>query len=416
MLSATHFKQVLWLVVAVTLALQWIALHISRLHLEPQWEVVSSGLGIFGAAFLLSWAAELAQKDIPQALAIALLALIAVLPEYAVDMYFAWTAGKDPKYTAFAMANMTGANRLLIGVGWAAVVVTYWLKSGKRAVKLEPGHEIEILYLGVATIYSFIIPIKGRLDLIDAAVLIAIFVFYMRAASKAEHVETELEGPAEMIESWGERSRRLATVVLFLLSGFTIFIAAEPFAEGLLATGRTFGIEEFILVQWLAPLASESPEFIVAILFALKAQPGTAMGALLSSKVNQWTLLIGMLPVVYSISAGNIAGMQIDDRQMEELFLTAAQSLFAVVVLANLSFSLMEATVIFLLFSTQLLFPDPQFRFYYSIFYVLLAVALVLVNKDTRQGLRRLFRRAPAACAVQNSLAKTVKLKKNQGL
>ena len=86
------------------------------------------------------------------------------------------------------------------------------------------------------------------------------------------------------------------------------------------------------------------------------------MGALLSSKVNQWTLLIGMLPVVYSISAGNIAGMQIDDRQMEELFLTAAQSLFAVVVLANLSFSLLEATVIFLLFSTQLLFPDPQTR------------------------------------------------------
>ncbi|HEY3150254.1 MAG TPA: hypothetical protein VGK65_01190, partial [Candidatus Binatia bacterium] len=256
----------------------------------------------------------------------------------------------------------------------------------------------------------------GRLDLIDAAVLIAIFVFYMRAASKAEHVETDLEGPAEMIESWGERSRRVATVVFFLLSGFTIFIAAEPFAEGLLATGRTFGIEEFILVQWLAPLASESPEFIVAILFALKAQPGTAMGALLSSKVNQWTLLIGMLPVVYSISAGNIAGMQIDNRQVEELFLTAAQSLFAVVVLANLSFSLMEATVIFLLFSTQLLFPDPQFRFYYSIFYVLLAVALVLVNKDTRQGLRGLFRRAPAACAVQNSLAKTVNLKKNQGL
>jgi hypothetical protein len=76
----------------------------------------------------------------------------------------------------------------------------------------------------------------------------------------------------------------------------------------------------------------------------------------------------------------------------------------------------MEATVIFLLFSTQLLFPDPQFRFYYSIFYVLLAVGLVLVNKDTRQGLRGLFKRALAACAVQNSLAKTVKLKKNQGL
>ena len=67
---------------------------------------------------MLSWAAEVAQLDIPQALALALLALIAVLPEYAVDMYFAWMAGKNPSYTAFATANMTGANRLLIGVGW----------------------------------------------------------------------------------------------------------------------------------------------------------------------------------------------------------------------------------------------------------------------------------------------------------
>src|SRR5882724_9850781 len=387
----------LWIGSSGLLCFQWIGIHFAGLHLLPHFEALSSGLAIFGAAFMLSWAAELSQKDIPQALAIALLALIAVLPEYAVDMYFAWTAGKDPKYTAFAMANMTGANRLLIGVGWAAVVVTYWLKSGKRAVRLEPGHEIEILYLGVATVYSFIIPIKGRLDLIDAAVLIAIFVFYMRAASKAEHVETELEGPAEMIESWGERSRRLATVVFFLLSGFTIFIAAEPFAEGLLATGRTFGIEEFILVQWLAPLASESPEFIVAILFALKGQPGTSMGALLSSKGNHWTLLIGMLPIVYAVSAGSAGGMNMDARQVEEMFLTAAQSIFAVAVLANLSFSLLEALIVFVLFWTQLLFPDPQFRFYYSFLYVVLAVGLVLVKKDVRDGFVALFSRASAS-------------------
>ncbi len=329
----------------------------------------------------------------PQALAIALLALIAVLPEYAVDMYFAWQAGKDPKYTAFAMANMTGANRLLIGVGWAAVVLTYFLKTGKKSIQLEPGHRSEILYLGLATVYSFLIPIRGRLDLMDAVVFIAIFVLYMRAASKAEHVETELEGPPAMIEGWGEGARRLFTVLFFLYSGFTIFIAAEPFAEGLLATGRTFGIEEFVLVQWLAPLASESPEFIVAILFALKAQPGTAMGALLSSKVNQWTLLIGMLPVVFMISGGSMAPMVMDQRQIEEMFLTAAQSLFAVAILANLSFSLFEAAVIFLLFSTQLLFPDPQFRFYYSFLYIFLAMALVIAKKDCRAGVIGLFSR-----------------------
>ena len=391
----------LWIGSSALLCFQWIVIHLSGGHPPPHWMALSSGVAIFGAAFMLSWAAELAQKDIPQALAIALLALIAVLPEYAVDMYFAWQAGKDPKYTAFAMANMTGANRLLIGVGWAAVVLTYFLKTGKKSIQLEPGHKSEILYLGLATVYSFLIPIKGRLDLMDAVAFIAIFVLYMRAASKAEHVETELEGPPAMIEGWGEGARRLFTVLFFLFSGYTIFIAAEPFAEGLLATGRTFGIEEFILVQWLAPLASESPEFIVAILFALKAQPGTAMGALLSSKVNQWTLLIGMLPVVFMVSAGRLGPMEMDQRQIEEMFLTAAQSLFAVAILANLSFSLVEATVIFLLFSTQLLFPDPQFRFYYSFLYVFLAVGLVIAKKDCRAGVFGLFSRGNPAGVLE---------------
>ena len=391
----------LWIGSSILLCLQWIAIHFAGIHLTPQFEALSSGVAIFGAAFSLSWAAELAQKDIPQALAIALLALIAVLPEYAVDMYFAWMAGKDPKYTAFATANMTGANRLLIGVGWAAVVITYWLKSRKKAVELEPSHKIELFYLALATLYSFLIPLKGQLDLSDAVVFIMIFVFYMRAASKAEHVEPELEGPAAMIESWGTAQRRAWTVSFFLLSGFTIFTAAEPFAEGLLATGRTFGVEEFILVQWLAPLASESPEFIVAILFALKAQPGTAMGALLSSKVNQWTLLIGMLPVVYAVSAGSAGAMHMDARQVEEMFLTAAQSIFAVAVLANLSFSLLEALVVFVLFWTQLLFPDPQFRFYYSFLYIALAVGLVLVKKDVRDGLVALFSRASASSVIE---------------
>jgi cation:H+ antiporter len=391
----------LWIGSSILLCLQWIAINFAGIHLTPQFEALSSGVAIFGAAFLLSWAAELSQKDIPQALAIALLALIAVLPEYAVDMYFAWSAGKDPKYTAFATANMTGANRLLIGVGWAAVVITYWLKSGKKAVELEPSHKIELFYLALATLYSFLIPLKGQLDLIDAVALIMIFVFYMRAASKAEHVEPELEGPAAMIESWGTRPRRAWTVSFFLLSGFTIFTAAEPFAEGLLATGRTFGIEEFILVQWLAPLASESPEFIVAILFALKGQPGTSMGALLSSKVNQWTLLIGMLPIVYAVSAESAGGMRMDARQVEEMFLTAAQSIFAVAVLANLSFSLLEALIVFVLFWTQLLFPDPQFRFYYSFLYVVLAVGLVLVKKDARNGFVALFSRASASRVIE---------------
>lgn len=387
----------LWLGSSSLLCLQWVILHIAGVHPLPEWQALSAGFAIFGAAFLLSWAAELAQLEMSQALALALLALIAVLPEYAVDMYFAWMAGQNPEYTAYATANMTGANRLLIGVGWAAVVFTFWLKTGKKSFALEPSHKIEILYLSLATVYSFLIPFKAQLDLFDAFILIGLFVAYIRAASRAAHVEPELEGPAEMIESWGRSARRITTIFLFLFSGYTIFIAAEPFAEGLLATGRTFGIEEFILVQWLAPLASESPEFIVAILFALRANPGASIGTLISSKVNQWTLLIGMLPVVYMISAGRLAPMAMDSRQVEEILLTAAQSLFAVAVLANLSFSLAEAIVIFLLFSTQLLIPDPQFRYYYSYLYIFLALAMLTFGRNRRESFMALFSKVSSA-------------------
>jgi cation:H+ antiporter len=288
---------------------------------------------------------------------------------------------------------MTGSNRLLIGVGWAAVVFTYWVKTRKQSFELEGERRTEIFYLALATLYSFTIPLKGSLGLLDAAVFVAIFIFYMRNTASASHIEPEIEGPAEIIASWGQTPRRISTVLLFLYAGFTIFIAAEPFAESLLKTGRGWGIDEFFLVQWLAPLASESPEFLVAILFALKARPGSSMATLLSSKVNQWTLLVGMLPLVYMFSAGTISPMVTDSRQNDELLLTAAQSFLATIVLANMRFSLLEAGILFVLFAAQLISSNPKFHMYYSFVYIVLGVALILIKRSTRLGVRDLFRR-----------------------
>src|SRR6266850_1638663 len=163
MSSRKHRSHVLWLLAASLVALQWIVLRLSGVHLPHLWGAILSGVGIFGAAVLLSWAAEAAQVDIPQSLALAFLALIAVLPEYAVDIYFAWQAGKDPIYISYASANMTGANRLLIGLGWAIVVISFWLKTGKRIIALGKDRKIELVALGVATFYSFVIPLKGTL-------------------------------------------------------------------------------------------------------------------------------------------------------------------------------------------------------------------------------------------------------------
>ncbi|MBX7148991.1 sodium:calcium antiporter [bacterium] len=379
-------RDLLTILLVAGLSAQWIYLHNVVGHLPSPYNAIAPGLAIFGAAFMLSWGAELAQFYIPQSLALAFLALVAVLPEYAVDMYFAWEAGKDPQYIHFATANMTGANRLLIGVGWAVVVFAYFFKTKKGEVKLEKGNRVELMFLFLATLYSFVIPLKKSLSWMDAAVYILLFAGYMFQATRAHHEEPEIEGPIEFIAPWKGLPKILATLFFFGLSGYTIFIAAEPFAEGILEVGRKTGIEEFILVQWLAPLASESPEFIVAILFALRAKAANSMQTLVSSKVNQWTLLIGMLPLVYSLSAGHLEPMHMDERQAEEIFLTAAQSLLALVMIMNLRFSITEALILFVLFITQMFFTSTEARNIYAFIYVLLAVGWFAVVKDNRAG------------------------------
>jgi Ca2+/Na+ antiporter len=72
-------------------------------------------------------------------------------------------------------------------------------------------------------------------------------------------------------------------------------------------TGQKLGIDEFLLVQWLAPLASETPEFLVAVLLALRGKATAALALLLAAKVNQWTLLVGSLALAYSAGAGQLA-------------------------------------------------------------------------------------------------------------
>ena len=377
-------KSSLAITAVLALCLQWVYFRFWGAPLSAPWNAILPGIAIFAASFLLSWGAELAQFYIPRSLAIAFLALIAVLPEYAVDMYFAWQAGKHPRYIHYATANMTGANRLIIGLGWATVVFAYLFRSKKSEVRLETTNRTELFALTLATLYCFIIPFKHSLTLVDTFFLLGIFGWYLYQASRSHHEEPELEGPIAFLADWPSRRRLAITLLFFLFSGFMIFICAEPFAEGLLATGRHLKIDEFILVQWLAPLASESPEFIVAILFALKQRADSSIGALISSTVNQWTLLIGMLPLVYAISGGHLGVMPLDGRQAEEIFLTAAQSLLAVVILANWSFGLWEAVLLLGLFATQLCITVTWVRVVYAVAYVVLSFGYLFLRPYRR--------------------------------
>ncbi|QQS45330.1 MAG: sodium:calcium antiporter [Acidobacteriota bacterium] len=386
-------KNIVWLVVAIILPLPWMALELSGRghHLvvtNPIPVAIIAGIAIVGAAFVLSWGAELSERDIPRSLALIVLALISVLPEYAVDLHFAWVAGKDPAYKAYAVANMTGANRVLIGIGWSLVAIVYYFKHRRKYIPLDQSQGLELSLLLLATIYSLVIPLKGTLSLIDTVVLFVLFLYYAGRAAKGHKHDEALEGIAGFLDHrLGNSARRLSILLMFAFAGYAIWLSAEPFAESLVTTGRTYGVDEFLLVQWLAPLASESPEAIVALLFAFKGKGSTGIGALISSKVNQWTLLVGAIPLVYAISAGILGPMDLDHRQKEELLLTSAQSLFAAVVISDFRFSLKEAIMLIVLFITQLFFTQEWIRYLFSGLYLVAAIILLASSKVRRQML-----------------------------
>jgi cation:H+ antiporter len=370
-----------WLFVigAFALMVPGVFIALSGADLSDPLKAVAYGIAIVGAAFLLSWAAEVVQLDFSQGLALALLALIAILPEYVVDATYAYLAAQDPAYAGYAVANMTGANRLLIGIAWPMVIAIGWLRFRKSMVSLEMQHGLELIVLLAATVYAFTIPFRGEISLLDFVVLVSMFVFYIWRVARLPAEEPHLVGPAKLIGSLSTRARRAFTAVIAIVAAVGILLVAKPFATSLVATGTAMGIDEFLLVQWIAPLASEAPEFVVVALFAWRGAATAALGTLVSSKINQWTLLVAMLPLVYSFGIGAPTALPLDQRQEDEILLTAAQSLFAVALLLDLRLSLWGAGALFGLFIVQMIFPET--RGILTVVYLVLAALVVLKSR-----------------------------------
>ena len=381
-------RDVLWIALAACTMVPGILLTRFGSGASDPLQALLFGLAIIGAAFLLSWAAEAAQLDFSQGLALALLALIAILPEYVVDANFAWLAAEDPAYGGYALANMTGANRLLIGIAWPMVVGIAWLRFRRHYVELERGHRLELVVLLAATIYAFMLPLKGTLSLIDLVVLVSLFGFYIWRVSRLPAEPPHLVGPAQLIGALPRRTRRLATAALALSAAAGVLLVAKPFARALVNTGVSLGIDEFLLVQWLAPLASEAPEFVVVALFAWRGATTAALGTLVSSKINQWTLLVAMLPLVYSVARGQPDALILDARQREEVLLTAAQSLFAVTLLLGLRLSVVGAGMLFVLFVIQMVLPETRLivTAAYGALTIVMVVRTVLALRRERQA------------------------------
>jgi cation:H+ antiporter len=333
-LSSLSGSAIAKLLVTLLCSAAAITLRIQHVHIPPLEALFLFGGAVLSAAFILAWAAEALQVDIAKGLAMAVLAFIAVLPEYAVDLYFASMAAKNPVYAQYAAANMTGSNRLLIGVGWSVVALCSVYAALKKrdpntpkdpspGVTLGEGYGIDLVILGAATLWSLTMPLFEQIALWNGAGLLAAVCVLRLAGVRWCRLRARADRRRPRAGQSPKVRRRTSVALLLLVAGGTLIAAAEPFAEALIGTGERFGVDRFLLVQWLAPLASEAPELLVAIIFALHGHGSAGMAALLSSKVNQWTLLVGTLPIAYSVALGKPGALHLDARQVGELVLTS---------------------------------------------------------------------------------------------
>lgn len=408
---------VLLVIMSLLAAAPAMGLRLTGWRPDPVTDALLFGVAVLAAGFMLSWGAEAAEKHISQGLIVALVALVTVMPEYAVDLYYAYRAGQAPasNYIHYAAANMTGANRLLVGVAWPLMVAVHWLRTRQRSIELSPVNAVEIAFLLLGSLYAFAILLKGTISAFDFAVLFLIFAGYLYRVGqlpKADDDEDEEEpGPAAALNKLRPAAQWAWMGGLTAVAFMIIALSAEPFAEAMVDSGRLLGIDEFLLIQWLAPLASEAPAVTIAVLFVLAGRAASGLTAMISDKINQWTLLVGMLPLALSLGAGELASLPLDTRQKEEFLLTAAQSLFAIMLLVRLRLSLLAAGLLFGIFAVQVglafHFRDNEaatIRSLTTLAWIYLGLAAVLIALSGRQlltalrdGLLRSHRRLEAA-------------------
>src|SRR3989440_4791418 len=335
---------------------------------------------ILASAFLVAWGAEAAQFLISQGLALAILAWLQTLPEFAVEAVIAWDAGREPERAHLAIANLTGAIRLLLGLGWPMIYFVFAVSSRRRAaggaqhaapllpvIRLEREHAVEIVGLVPPLLYFGVILFKQKLSWVDAVVLLALYLAYLavlfrNAPHGADHVA---DAPA--VSRWAYRQpgwrRPVAIAALFGGGGALLYFTAHPFLESMLALAGLVGVSQFVLVQWVAPFLSEFPEKVSAFYWARRVTHAPmALMNMVSSNINQWTVLAAMIPLVYGYSSLRHHGVWLDFRfdgpQRLEILLTLLQTALGMMLLANMEFDWLDATIIFVLWLAQFLRPD----------------------------------------------------------
>jgi len=337
---------------------------------------------MLASAFIIAWGAEVAQFFMSQGLALAILAWLQILPEFAVEADIAWRQN-----IANMTANFTGSIRLLVGLGWPMIflvaslahrrVTGEWLSE----IVLEPDHCVEVVGLLVPILYFAFVWWKASLTVFDGVILVVLYLAYLLVVNRMppkDHEEAEeLDAVPRTVMRLRPGLRGTAVVTMFVGGGLVLYLVAHPFVDSLMSLAVTAGISEYVFIQWVAPFLSEFPEFLSSFRWARTVRHAPmALMNVVSSNINQWTVLAGMIPVVYSISLGHLAPIPFDGRHRHEILLTLLQSLLGIVLLMNMRYSWWEAVVLFVLWFVQFCVPSLRLGVIY-VYAVLIVLGIV---------------------------------------
>jgi cation:H+ antiporter len=323
------------------------------------WSILWTAPLVLLASLMIAWGAESAQFFMAQGFALVILAWMQTLPEFAVEAVLAWHG-----HSELLVANLTGAIRLLIGLGWpmiyATAALSYRRKHGRpmREIRLEADNSATVVGVLLCLAYVSIIAWKGSLGLVDACFLILIYAAYLlllqKLPAEAHEDIAQVEGIPRAIVCARRPIRNLSIAGLFIGGGALIFFVAGPFVGSMMAISATLGISQFIFIQWVAPFISEFPEGVSAFYWARTITDAPmALMNMVSSNITQWALLSALLPVVLSIGLGHPAAIVFDPQQKLEFLMTLGQSLMGMLFLINMQLAWWEAAAIFVLWAIQ---------------------------------------------------------------
>lgn len=343
-------------------------------------QLVVYGAAVVAAAFLLAWACEAAQVDIANGLVVAAVAFVAILPEYLVELHFALLGEAE-----LVTANLTGASRLLLGLAIAMPAVVVLLPGRWRQLHIGPlelpePHRIELAVLAVASAWSTRAVLAGKLTLLDSAVLIGLYVVYLRRAGTAGGESPEPLGVAAELAALPREQRRRWARSLMAYAAFVILLTAVPFGEAVLGAGSIVGISPYLLLQWIVPVATETPEIVVAFVLLTHGRGGQSIAVLLAGAVSQYTIALGSLPLAYALGPA-VGSLPLAGRERVELLLTVGVALYAVAALLTLRLSRGDSSLMLAAFAGQLLLPTVVTRLFFAVVFWAVALDILLAER-----------------------------------